>query len=237
MDMSRSVAITVATVAAAVLLALPLGAGAHGVGSKDYTTTIDSIEPKGLPIEARMVGGDQLRIENVGDEELTVCGYLSECEPYARLGPEGVFVNENSAAYYANLDAVQYGEVPDDAGKGPAKWVRVRREPAFFQYHDHRVHWMGGATLPPGVDKSSSDRQKVTDAKVDLRYGDTPVTIRATLYYVGGASFIDRYGEYILTGVALLLMLLVFVRDARRRRRARPKVDVAELPQLQGAID
>lgn len=229
--------LVVVAVAAALLLTMPLGAGAHGAASSDYTTTIDTIEPAGLPIEARIVGGDQLRIENVGDEVLTICGYLSACEAYARLSPKGVFVNENSAAYFANLDAVQYGDVPDDAGTGKPKWVRVRREPAFLEYHDHRVHWMGGSTLPPGVDPSSSKRQKVTDAKIDLTYGDTPVTIRATLYYVGGASFIDRFGEYILTGTAVALMLLVFVRDARRRRRLRPKVDAKDLPQREGAIE
>lgn len=228
---------TTVIVAVALLVLAPAGASGHGVASADYETKIRSIEPKGLPIEVKIVNGDQLRVENVGDEEVTICGYLSECEPYARLGADGVFVNENSKAYYANLDTVQYGEVPDDAGEGAPDWQRVRREPAFFTYHDHRIHWMGGKNLPPGIDPSDSSRQKVQDGKIQLRYGKTPVEITTTTYYVGGASWIERYGEYVLTGVAIVLMLLVFVRDARRRRAARPKVRVEDLPELEGAVD
>ena len=97
-------------------------------------TTINKIEPAGLPIEVKVVNGDQLRVENLGDEELTICGYLRECEPYAKLGPDGVFVNHNSQAYYANLDTEQYGDVPDDAGQGAPDWQRVRRQPAFYAY-------------------------------------------------------------------------------------------------------
>lgn len=223
--------------ALACALLLPGSAAAHGAASKDYDTKVLRIEPKGLPIEVRVVGGDRLRIENLGDEELTICGYRSACEPYVKLGPDGVFENHNSQAYYANLDSKAFGEVPADAGKGAPKWVRVRREPAFFAYHDHRIHWMGGATLPPGIDSSDPAPQKVTDAKVSLTYGTTPVVVTARLYYVGGQSFLGRYGEYLLTGIAVLLMLGVFVRDARRRRRARADVPVEELPQLEGAID
>ena len=227
----------ISAVALMVWVVQPRAASAHGVASSDYTTTINSITPKGLPIAAKVVGGDQLRIENLGDQELTICGYLRVCEPYARLGPKGVDVNKNSQAYYANLDTVNFGTVPDDAGVGAPDWVRVRREPAFFSYHDHRIHWMGGKQLPPGVDSSSSARQKVADGKIQLLYGSTPVTIETTLYYVGGATWIQRYGEYLLTGAAIVLMLLVFVLDARRRKAARPKPRVEDLPVLEGATD
>ncbi|MCW2950585.1 MAG: hypothetical protein JWN41_1598, partial [Thermoleophilia bacterium] len=95
-------------------------ASAHGVASKQYETVIRGIEPAGLPIEVEIVNGDQLRIENLGDRELVVCGYLAKCEPYARLGPSGVFVNHNSQAFFANVDTTNFGDVPDDAGQGPA---------------------------------------------------------------------------------------------------------------------
>jgi hypothetical protein len=223
--------------AAVTLLALPIGAGAHGVASADYATTIKGLEPAGLPIDVKVVNGDQLRIQNLGDQVVTLCGYTTKCEPYARISSKGVFVNENSQAYFTNQETDNYAAVPDDAGKGPAKWVRVRRTPAFFTYHDHRVHWMGGNTAPPGVDKSSSAKQKVQDGEVSLLYGSMPVTISTTLYYVGGKSFFERYGEYMLTGAAILVMLSLFVLDARRRRGSRPRVAIDELPQLQGAMD
>ena len=203
------------------LLALPAVAAAHGASGTDYKTTITSIEPDGIPIDVRAVNGDQLRIENQGDEELIVCGYLPECEPYLRIGPDGVFENRNSKAYFANLDSVSYGEVPKDAGEGPPEWKRVRRAPPFFAYHDHRTHWMGGKQLPPGVDASNPDPQKVNDFQIDMRYGDTPVVVKGRLEYVGGRTWLQKYGEYLLVIGGILAMLVVFVVDARRRRRAR----------------
>lgn len=210
---------------AAALLA-PAMAGGHGAASEAYDARIDSITPKGLPIDVRVVNGDQLRIENVGDEELTLCGYKGDvpggCERYVRLGPDGVFVDENSSSYYANLDTKEYGDVPEDVGEGGPDWQRVRREPAFYTYHDHRIHWMGSDnTLPPGVDDSDPTPQLVNDYTVNMRYGDTPVKVTGRLMYVGGQRWWERYGELLLTAGAVLAMLVVFGFDARRRRRAR----------------
>lgn len=209
-----------------VALFAPALAAGHGAASEAYDARIDSIEPEGLPIDVRVVEGDQLRIENVGDEELVLCGYKGDapggCEQYVRLGPDGVFVDENTNSYYANLDEEQYGDVPDDVGAGGPDWKRVRREPIFYKYHDHRIHWMGSDdTLPPGVDDSDPAEQLVNDFTVDMRYGDTPVQVTGRLLYVGGQRWYERYGELLLTGLAVLVMLVVFVLDARRRRRAK----------------
>lgn len=207
-------------------LVAPTAASAHGASSEQYEATIDTIKPDDLPIEVRVVDRDQLRVENVGDEELVLCGYKGDvpggCERYVRLGPDGVFVDENSSSYFANLDEETYGDVPENVGEGGPKWSRVRREPAFYTYHDHRIHWMGDEeSLPPGVDDSDPSRQLVNDFTIDLRYGDTPIQVTGRLEYVGGQTWLGRYGEYLLTGGAVLAMLLVFGIDARRRRRAR----------------
>ncbi|MCW2925313.1 MAG: hypothetical protein JWM98_2717, partial [Thermoleophilia bacterium] len=172
------------------------------------------------PVDVRMVDGDQIRFENTGDEELTLCGYAADrCEAWAKLGPDGVFEDRNSATYFTNSEGTKEGRVPEGAGTGAPKFHRVRREPAFFTYHDHRVHWMGGSTLPPNVDPSDSSPQKVYDGKVEFRYGDTPGVVTTRLEYVGGQSWVGRYGEYVLVGAAVLAMLVVFFVDARRRRR------------------
>jgi hypothetical protein len=204
----------------ALVVLLPAVASGHGAGSTDYRTTITSIEPAGLPIDVRVANGDQMRFENVGDKDLIICGYLATCEPFAKLGPSGVFENHNSKAYYANLDTQQFGSIPDDVGVGAPKWVLVRREPAFLTYHDHRSHWMGGS-LPPNVDASDPDPQLVNRFEIQFRYGSTDGVVHGRLEYVAGKDWFGRYGEFAITGVAILGMLVVFVLDARRRRRER----------------
>lgn len=212
--------------AAAMAVLVPAGALAHGGSSEAYEAEIFGVKPTGLPIDVRVQNGDQLRIENVGDGDLLLCGYGAEgdggCEEYVQIEPDGVYVNHNSRSYYANLDTEQYGDVPDDVGTGGPDWQRLRREPAFFAYHDHRIHWMGGTkSLPPGVDENEPGRQTVNDFTVDLRYDGTPAKIEGRLYYVGGQNWLQRYGEYALTVGAILAMLVVFFVDARRRRRRR----------------
>jgi len=53
---------------------------------------------------------------------------------------------------------------------------------------------------------------------VTFLYGDTEGTVHARLDYIGGQSSLERYGEYIVMGVAVAAMLGVFLVDARRRR-------------------
>lgn len=208
-------------ICAAALLAGAQTASAHGAGSDDYRATILSIEPDGLPVDVRIVDGDQVRFENAGDKELIVCGYGDGergggCEEWVRIGADGVFVDKNAPSYYANLDELQPGPAPDDAGTKP-DWSKVRERPPFYTYHDHRVHWMGLAP-PPNVDQSSSEPQKVFDSQITFRYGDTDGVVKVKLEYVGGASWLLRHGEQLLVGGGIVAMLMVFGLDARRRR-------------------
>lgn len=213
------VGMTVATACVLVaLLAAPVSTRAHGAAERQYRSVITDVEPDGLPIDVRMKG-DQLRVENVGDEELAVCGYTPRCEPWLRIGPDGVFEDRNSGAWHANLEEDEFGDVPPGVGEGPPEWALVRREPAFHAYHDHRAHWMGRA-LPPNVDETDPDPQKVTDWTVEFRYGDRPGAVHGRLEYVGGRSWFERYGETVLTGGAVAAMIVVFILDARRRRRS-----------------
>lgn len=232
--MIRSVVTTLALFA--VLLVGATSAWAHGSASRDYRSTVLSVTPEGLPVDVRVVGGDQLRFENQGDKELVVCGYeKSTCEEWVRIGPDGVYVDRDAKSYYANVDRTAYGEVPDDAGKHP-NWQRVRARPPFYAYHDHRVHWMG-LSLPPNVDPSDSTPQKVFDAEVAFRYGDTPGVVKTRLEYVGGAPWWRRHLEQLIVGLAVVGMLVVFGRDARRRRRLRAAGDDAPVDTGAGAAD
>jgi hypothetical protein len=200
-------------------LLVPAAAFGHGAEDDKYRTTILSIEPEGLPIDVRMTKGDEIRFENQGDEDLMLCGYDSEdCEQWVRIGPDGVFVDKNSKAYFSNAEEDQLGDVPEDAGQGAPEFERVREAPAFYAYHDHRVHWMGRA-LPPGVDESNPDDQKVMDGEVEFRYGDTPGSVKVRVDYVGGQTWVQRYGEQLIVAGGILVMVAVFLVDAIRRRR------------------
>lgn len=200
-------------------LFVPASAIAHGSEDASYRSTITAIEPAGLPIDVTMTSGDEIRFENEGDDELVLCGYEADsCEEWVRLGPEGVFVDENSKAFFSNAEDDNLGEIPEDAGTGEPDFQRVREAPAFYSYHDHRVHWMGRA-VPPGVDESDSSVQKVMDGEVEFRYGDTPGVVKVRVDYVGGASWIERSGEQLLVGAGILVMVIVFAVDAIRRRR------------------
>jgi hypothetical protein len=206
-----------------------MAAQAHGGSTRNFRTEILSVTPSDLPVDVRVTSGDELRFENVGDGVLELCGYESTgCKPWARISPDGVFVDHNSEAYYINSDGSQQGAIPSDVGKGAPKFERVRKAPAFYTYHDHRVHWMGGASLPGSVDTSDPAKQKVFDGEVHFRYDGKPGVVKARLYYVGGQSWIGRYGEYLLVGGAVVFMLGFFVVDARRRRRSGDEPPVAE---------
>lgn len=220
--MSRLLGVALALVLVAGVGAAP--AVAHIANTKEYDTQITAIEPDGLPVSARVVSGDQMQFTNEGDKTLIICGYSpTECEPYAKIEPDGVYVNKNSQAYYANVDSSAYGEIPDHAGKGAPRWQRVQRDVPKFSYHDHRVHWMG--TKPPGsVDTTDSARQKITDWTVTFEYDGVPGKVTGSLYYVGGQSWMGRHGEQLITAIAVVLMLGVFVMDALRRRRRRTQI-------------
>lgn len=196
-------------------------ARAHATGpSALFRTRIVSIAPASVPIDVRVTDGDQLRFENRGSKTLELCGYETDgCTTWVKIGPDGVFVDHHSEAYVTSADDPSAGAVPADAGSATPDFQLLRRAPAFYAYHDHRVHWMGGSALPGSIDSSDSSPQKVFDATVSFRYGGAPGTVHARLEYVGGQSWQQRNGEYLLIGAGIVVMLMVFVVDARHRRR------------------
>jgi hypothetical protein len=101
---------------------------------------------------------------------------------------------------------------------------------------DERLHWISDS-LPPGVDASDPDPQKVFDVDIPYRSGEVDGKIRARLDYVGGRTWVRRYGEYGLLGLAVLVMLVVFAVDASRRRRAASDELAAEAAGDEGAND
>jgi hypothetical protein len=113
---------SVAAIALAALAAAP-AASAHGPfgPAHGYVSSVSSIQPNVLGLEARVVG-DQLLLRNWSGKTVTILA--PDGVPYLRFGRGGVYLNS-----------------------GP-KWQRVSGGTS-FSWHDPRVAWLG--KRPPKV--------------------------------------------------------------------------------------
>jgi hypothetical protein len=175
-------------VLALVLLAAS-PAAAHtvgGVGATNFRTTLSGLTPAIPGVSLRVVeNGSQLELTNSTAEDVIVSGYGGE--PYARVGPGGVSVNDNSPATYVNAD--RFSRTPVPAGVDPLqppRWRAVGDSPV-WRWHDHRVHWML-QTLPPAVVADPAAEHRISAWTVSLRYGGQSLTATGTLDWVPGPS-------------------------------------------------
>jgi len=209
-------------VAAALLapcVAAP-AAAAHQ-GNPNYRSDVRSIAPAVAGLHARVLNYDD-RIELVyeGDSPLVVDGYRDE--PYVRFLPGGdVQVNKRSPSGYLNQDRYANAKVPARANPRAAPEWRTVAQNGRYDWHDHRIHWMGGAnTLPPQV-KDKSEKVKVFDWSIPVEVGDHPAHVRGRLTWMGvdeGGFPIAAAGSLAAAALAGGLLVL-FV----RRRRGAPK--------------
>jgi hypothetical protein len=206
---------------AVALLALATaatGALAHGGGGTDYTSEIRAVAPPGADIDVEVLDrDDRLALRNDSGRTVVVEGYGGE--PYARLLPDGtVEVNRNSPALYLNEDRNAAVDVPRRADEGAAPDWQVVDRSGRFEWHDHRIHWMG-ATRPPVV-RDPEQRTKVFDWEVPLRVGTRPTTVTGTLTWLGRPDESFPVAAAIALGVVAVGGLgLVWL--VRRRRRDR----------------
>jgi hypothetical protein len=217
--MMATTSIVAAIAMCAIATMVTTNAFAHGGTSNNYRSEVTSIEPKDLPIDVKVLDGDdRLRVENLGTEDLIIPGYQGE--PYVRIAPgEGVYVNHNAPTYSENLDRYR-GTVPESATKNAdPNYKKIRTDPLFYTFHDHRIHWMSNS-LPPGVDPQDPDEQKVFDWTVQVKYGDQNGTIHGRLTYIGGK---EKAGlvTIAVTSAVILAMIALFIFDARKRKAHR----------------
>ncbi|GIF95898.1 hypothetical protein Cci01nite_09920 [Catellatospora citrea] len=201
----------VAGLAAAVL---PSGAAwAHevgGVGATNFTTTLSALSPAVPGVSLAVVeNGSRLELRNTTAREVVVRGYSDE--PYARIGPDGVWLNDSSPATYLNTDRFASTTVPAGADPAaPPRWRKISDE-TVHRWHDHRIHWML-STLPTAVAAAPTAAHRVSDWHVDLDYGGTVLSATGSLDWVPGPS---PTPWYLLTATAALLVVgAVFTRRA-----------------------
>jgi hypothetical protein len=181
----------VAVALASLVLASPALAHPRAKGyARGFQSKILSVRPEVVGLEITVVDSDdRLRISNTSGTELVVLGY--DGEPYLRIGPDGVYRNERSPAAYLNRDRFARVAVPLKADPGAApEWRHVSPRPA-WQWHDHRIQWMG-AGPPAQVRDAPRRRHAIFDWQVPGRLGGRPLAIAGRLDYVppsdGGTS-------------------------------------------------
>lgn len=135
-------------------------AGAHstsGAPASDFSTQMRGIRPPAPGVEARIdPDGERISLTVTAPRTTVVVSGYSD-EPYLRIGPAGVFENRSSPAVRLNRTRVPTGRAPEGPIRAP-RWVRISTGNT-AQWHDHRTHWMGGAT--PAVVRRDPDRGHV----------------------------------------------------------------------------
>jgi hypothetical protein len=207
----RTLAVAVAALAA---LAAASTASAHQ-GNPNMESIVRGVSPSipGLQIQV-LNRDDRFALTYSGRQTITIDGYNGE--PYARLMPDGtVEVNRNSPAYYLNQDRAGTETVPPNASaQATPNWTVVDRS-GRFEWHDHRMHFMGTGT--PAAVKDTSKRTKVFDYSIPLHVGDRDGKILGTLWWTpkqaGGVPILPIVAFVVVGGGLAFLLAL------RRRRR------------------
>ncbi len=202
--------------AALALAAVASPAPAHQ-GSPDYLSQVRSIAPalKGLSVEV-LNRDDRLEIRNDSGRTVVIEGYNDD--PYVRLRGDGrVEVNTSSQAYYLNEDRYADAPVPQRVKDGLApRWKPVSGT-GRFEWHDHRMHYMGKGR--PSKIEDPSVRQTVFDWTVPLTVDGEPGAINGRLLWTPREEPGLPLGAiFAFAGLAIAGCIVVIV--VRRRRAA-----------------
>jgi hypothetical protein len=198
--------------AAALILGAPAAALAHQ-GNPNYRSVVKTVTPATSGVKVSVLNyDDRLLLQNTSGRQVMVLDYQQK--PYIRADPNGtVAVNTNSEAYYLNEDRTGETAVPKGLGSAPA-WKVVSRN-GRYDWHDHRMHWMGTSD-PPNL-KDKSVRTKIDDWTVPIQVAGAKGNIAGTLTWVPKPSEPLPLGA-IFAFAALLILLSLAVIVIRRRR-------------------
>ena len=206
----RTLACTVA--AAALLLAAPV-ALAHQ-GNPNYRSVVKAVTPQTSGIDASILNfDDAVLVHNTSGKDVMILDYKKQ--PYVELKADGtVSVNTNSEALLP-----QRGPPGRDRGaQGPRLRAEVEEvsKSGRYEWHDHRMHWMGDGDPPNLTDKG---KETVIDDNwvIPIQVAGAAGAITGTLTWVpledGGLPL-----GAIFAFAALIIVLSIAVFIVRRRR-------------------
>ncbi len=203
-------------VLAALGLATAPAASAHQ-GNPNMESIVRAVTPQVAGVKLQVLNrDDRFQLDNRSKQDVLIYGYQDE--PYARILANGtVQQNVKSPAYYLNNDRYANVEVPASAdAKAAPQWKTLDRTGS-FQWHDHRMHYMGKGT-PPQV-KDKGQRQKVADYTIPIEVGTAKGSITGAYWWSPQKSG----GPPAVAIVALVVLVLgggAAVVLTRRRRAA-----------------
>jgi hypothetical protein len=206
--------ILASVVSAAALALFPAVALAHQ-GNPHYRSVVKRVTPAVSGTDVSVLNfDDRLLLHNTSGKDVLILDYKNQ--PYAQVLANGtVQVNKNSEAYYLNEDRTGQTTVPPNLPKTPA-WTTISRS-SRFEWHDHRMHWMG-TTDPPNL-KDKSVQTKIDDWTVPVEIGGQKGAIAGTLTWVPlEGSSLPLGAIFAFAALLIVLSLAVFV--IRRRRGA-----------------
>jgi hypothetical protein len=199
--------------ASAALLLCPAVALAHQ-GNPHYRSVVTSISPSVPGVQVSVLNfDDRLLLHNTSGKDILILDYQNK--PYAQVNGDGtVKINTHSEAYYLNEDRLGQTTVPPNLPSTP-QWKQLSRS-GRFEWHDHRMHWMGTGN-PPNV-KDKSVKTKIDDWTVPVEVDGQKGDIAGTLTWVP----LDEGSlpvAAIFAFAALLIVLCLVVFFVRRRRQ------------------
>lgn len=206
----------------ALLFAAPV-ALAHE-GNPNYRSVVKAVTPQTNGANFEILNfDDRVLLHNTSGKDIEVFGY--ENEPYAQIKADGtVLVNRNSKAFYLNEDRQGETAVPQDLGSEP-DWEEQSKS-GRFEWHDHRMHWMGAGDPPNLTDKGKETL--IDNWEIPIAVGGEKGQVTGTLTWVpldsGGLPLGAIFG---FAGLIILLSIAVIV---VRRRRSADDGDAAEQP-------
>jgi hypothetical protein len=208
----------IAVVVAARLLLGASTASAH-MGNPNYRSEVQRVTPVVEGVDVSVLNyDDRLLLQNTSGRDVVIMDYAGK--PYARvLADRTVEVNTNSSAYYLNRDRSADVTVPEGLGS-TARWRQESRS-GRFEWHDHRMHWMGKGDPPALTDKSR--RTHIFDWKVPIAVGGTRGAIVGSLTWQPLDQGSAPMG--LIWGSAAVVVLLSIVVTVVRRRRPSARAD------------
>ena len=169
-----------AALAFALVLSIAPPAGAHttsGPPASNYRTVLGGVRPRTDGVTVSLAPDrESLELRVTGPVRVTILGYRDE--PYLRVDARGVFENLASPAVAINRSRNLPIQPLHHVAGGP-RWAQISRQP-LARWHDHRVHWMGGAT-PAAVRRAPGRSHVITTWDVPIRVDGGRAAISGTI--------------------------------------------------------